>query len=57
VKTERECEALAKQFLEQYINACKCDSRKEACLAIQKMCGVALHAHDLVETGKIGIVQ
>jgi hypothetical protein len=49
VKTEQECEALAKQKLEEYVNACKCNSVIDVSKAIQKMIGISMHALQTAE--------
>ncbi len=57
MKSEAECEALAKAKLEEYVNACKCDNKRELLLAIQKMCAMALIAHEVVEHGEKAPLQ
>ena len=57
MKSETECEVLAKSKLEEYVNACKCDNKGELLLAIQKMAAMAVHAHQVVEHGQKDPVQ
>ena len=54
---EQVCEQKAKLYLEDYVNGCKCDSRDEAKLAVQKMIAVATHALGLLEVGHMATVQ
>lgn len=54
---EKEAEKLAKEGLEKYVNACRPQSRTDAILAIQKMIGVAVHALNLVQTGRMDTIQ
>lgn len=57
MKTEIECEALAKQKLEEYVNACRCNSVQDVANAIRKMIGMSRHALDVVEHGKQTPIQ
>ena len=57
MKTEAECEVLAKAKLEEYVNACQCNNKRELMLAIQKMAAMALFAHEVVEHGEKAPVQ
>lgn len=57
MKSDRECEALAKKHVEEYVNACKCNSREEVALAIQKLGVIVLHANTLVRNGKMETEQ
>ena len=57
MKSEVECEALAKSKLEEYVNACKCNNKGELLLAIQKMLAMSMLAHETVEHGEKAIVQ
>lgn len=54
---EKICEQNAKLHLEHFVNECKCNSRNEAALALQKIIAVAVHALDLVENGQMDTVQ
>lgn len=49
--TELEVELLAKKHLEAYLNECNCQSKEDALLAIEKMVGMGVHLHDVVENG------
>lgn len=57
MKTEIECEAMAKEALQKYVNACEPNSPREAHLATQKMAAMCLHAMGLIENGKQSPVQ
>jgi len=54
---EKLCEQNANKHLQNYVNECKCNSRNEAALALQKMIAVAVHALDLVNNGQMDTVQ
>ncbi|WP_339023774.1 hypothetical protein [Aeromonas salmonicida] len=55
--TEVEAEKLAKKHLEAFVNECHCQSNTDVMMAIQKMMGVSLCAHQLVQTGRSVTVQ
>lgn len=55
--TEAEAEKLAKKHLEAFVNECHCQSNTDVMMAIQKMMGVSLHAHQVVKTGLSAPVQ
>lgn len=55
--TELEAESLAKKHLEAYLNECNCQSKEDALRAIEKMVGMGMHAHDVVENGFSVTVQ
>jgi hypothetical protein len=57
MKTEAECELLAKSKLEEYLNSCECDTAADASKAIQKMLALSVYALELIENGKKEIVQ
>ncbi|MGY3854454.1 hypothetical protein ACW5W8_16755 [Aeromonas aquatilis] len=48
---ELEVELLAKKHLEAYLNECNCQSKEDALRAIEKMVGMGMHCHDVVENG------
>lgn len=55
--TEAEAEKLAKKHLEAFVNECHCQSNTDVMMAIQKMMGVSLHAHQVVQFGRSSPVQ
>ncbi len=55
--SELEAEVLAKKHLENYVNECRCQSKVDVLLAIQKMLAVSLSAHDVVEHGRSETIQ
>lgn len=55
--TESEAEKLAKKHLEAFVNECHCQSNTDVMMAIQKMMGVSLNAHQAVKTGWSSPVQ
>lgn len=55
--TEVEAELLAKKHLEAFVAECRCQNKQDILRAIEKMVGVGMHAHDVVENGYCVTVQ
>lgn len=49
--TEEEAQKLAKEHIENYMNACNCQNIEDAKLASQKMLAVAYECFDVVNNG------
>ena len=49
--TEEEAQKLAKEHIENYMNACNCQSIEDAKLASQKMLAVAYECFEVVNKG------